>query len=130
MAEDYRSAYEVATERVWAKWYLEVGNKREREGTAIQEEDSDGHGGVEKEQKEIYDQDERAGKRQKKQESGGYVQLRGTHEESEAPRLGAEQEELGAFHFDEAAWTDFGREQGPSANFQFADTGMPFRFKG
>ena len=115
---------------MWAKWYLQVGNKRERVDTASQEENSDAHDVVETEQEEIYGQDERAGKRQKTQEFEGYVQVRETHEETEAPRLGVEQEEVGALHFDEAAWTDFGGEQGPSANFQFADTGIPFRFKG
>ena len=131
MVEDYRSAYEVATERVWAKWYLQVGNKRWREDTASQEENSEGgHGGVEKEQEEIYDQDEQAEKRQKTRESEGYVQVRGTPKKIEAPRLGAEQEEVGAFSFDEAAWTDFGGEQEPLSTFQFADTGIPFRFKG
>ena len=44
--------------------------------------------------------------------------------------LQAEQENLGAFHFDEAAWTGFGGEQGPLATFQFADTGLALRFQG
>lgn len=79
LVEDYRSAYEVAKARVEAKLALQEGKKREREDTASQEgNDEDGQDRAELEQREIYDHHDRAGKRQKTQDPGGYVQVEGT----------------------------------------------------
>lgn len=129
LVEDYRTAYEVAKARVESKWAMQEGKKREREDTASQvEDDEDGHDEAEKEQQEDYDHDDRAGKRQKTQKSEGLVQVEGTNNGNQY--LETEQEKIGAFHFDEADWTDFGGEQSPQATFQFADTGLPLRFKG
>ena len=76
------------------------------------------------------DQDDRAGKRQKTRDARDQPELVGNEKENIAQHLGAEQEDVGAFRFDEAAWQDLGGEQGTSAIFRFADTGLALRFKG
>ena len=135
LAEDYRTAYEVAKARVEAKWLLQEDKKREREDIASEErinhdDDDGGEDTVEEEEQGKHDQDDRAGKRQKTQESGGHVRAEGTSNEAAARHLEAEQEDAGAFQFDEAAWQNFGGEQGVPATFHFADTGLGLRFKG
>lgn len=80
------------------------------------------------EEQGICDQEHLAGKRQKIQEPGRYAQVEGTKHEAEARHV--EQEEIGAFHFDESAWKDLGGEQGAPTISNFADTGLALRFKG
>ncbi len=127
LAEDYRSAYEVAKARVEARWLLQEERKREREESASEEgRDDDNYNLLEKEEQGNHD----PGKRQKIQEPRGYIQVDGIRNKAEAEHLRTEHEDVGAFHFDGAAWQDLGGEQGTPATFQFADTSLAFRFKG
>ncbi|CAD6579093.1 MAG: hypothetical protein ASARMPRED_008953 [Alectoria sarmentosa] len=133
LAEDYRSAYEAAKARVEAKRTLQEDKKRERENTASEEKEDDNRDDrVEEEELGNHDrdQDDRAGKRQKTRDARDQPELVGNEKENIAQHLGAEQEDVGAFRFDEAAWQDLGGEQGTSAIFRFADTGLALRFKG
>ncbi len=127
MAEDYRSAYEVAKARVEARWLLQEGRKREREERAGEEgRDDDSDNPLEKEEQRNHD----PGKRQKTQEPKAYIQGKGIRNEAEAEHLRTEHEDVGAFHFAGAAWQDLGGEQGTPVTFQFADTSLAFRFRG
>lgn len=98
------------------------------------EKDMDGEDRVEEDDQRTHGQDDRAGKRQKIHRSGGSVQVEMASNEvkvqPEAQCFRAQQEDVGAFHFDKAAWQDLAKEQSPPATFQFADTGLAFRLKG
>lgn len=128
MAEDYRSAYEVAKARVEAKRGIRKGEKRERADTASHKEKDDER--VEEEEQGKHDRDGRAGKRQRIEQPGDQDELDGKESENTARHLGAELEEVGAFPFDKAAWQDLGEQRGVHPTFQFADTGLAFRFRG
>lgn len=98
--------------------------KRERDEKA----DEELSGGENEEA--VESEGERPGKKWKTDSAEGCTAIAVRLSEAAAQHLDEEDEGVGAFRFDKAAWLDFGGEQGGPAPFQFADTSLAFRFRG
>lgn len=109
---------------------MQERKKREREDNAGEKEKGSVEGWVEEEELGNYDEDDRAAKRQKIQGDRNQDAVIGQERKVTGQHLGEEEEDVGAFHFNEVGWKNLGGDQDAPVTFHFADTGLAFRFKG
>ena len=108
-----------------------VQRRRQVKRKRVTKADEELSGGENEDAREAVDSEgERLGKKRKTNLAEGCTAAVVRFSEAAAQHLDEDDEVVGAFRFDKAAWQDFGGQQGGPAPFQFADTSLAFRLRG